>query len=99
MFDAIVGVGRGIEVISKEALHLFELGMSIVVEVGPRHAEIDEVQLAAFRTQTQAKIAGLQIAVQQCLAVDVLQNRDHLFCEEENCLQGQLAAPGSHYSV
>ena len=45
--------------IAKEALHLFELGMSIVVEVGPRHAEIDEIQLAAFGAQPQTEVAGL----------------------------------------
>ena len=41
LFDAIVGIGRRIEMVAEETLHFLELGMPIVVEVCPGHAEIN----------------------------------------------------------
>mmetsp|Transcript_20846 Transcript_20846/g.45945 ORF Transcript_20846/g.45945 Transcript_20846/m.45945 type:complete len:222 (+) Transcript_20846:600-1265(+) len=65
------------------ALTVWHVLLGLLVKVGLRQAEIDDVDLRAVATSTEKEVVRLHISVQNPLLVHILQPLNHLICTEK----------------
>jgi hypothetical protein len=95
LLDAEVSVDGGVAGCSGQVLSL-SVGnvLAVSLDVPFREAEVDEEHLVADLVQTDAEVVGFDVAVDEVPVVDVLDPRDHLVGQHQDCLEGELPEAG-----
>lgn len=87
--DTQVGVDRSVTSSSREVLVLpvrdVEMSLGVTVLLG--ETKVDNVDLVTTLADAHQEVVGLDITVDERLGVDVLDARDQLVGEQQDCLQ------------
>ena len=93
LLDAQVRVDGGVARGARQGLVLAVGDVAVRIEVAVLlgEAEVDDVDRGPAAAGAHEEIVGLDVAVDEGAAVDVLDAADHLQREHDDCLEGELA--------